>query len=90
MILQLQSNTQKQLTAAEVEMIVRRILDPELAALRSTMEGDKNEAYVLQVATLAFSRNVWHYEDARIDSMLKNNDHTCLSCNMLMLLKFQI
>ena len=49
MILQLQSNTQRQLTAADIEIIVRKILDPELAALRSSMEGDKNEAYLLQV-----------------------------------------
>ena len=49
MILQLQSNTQRQLTAADIELIVRKILDPELAALRSSMKGDKNEAYLLQV-----------------------------------------
>ena len=49
MILQLQSNTQKQLTAVDIELIVRRILDPELAALRSSMEGDKDEAFKVQV-----------------------------------------
>ena len=52
MILQLQTNSQNQLTAADVEIIVRRILGSELSALRTSMEGDKNEAYVLQVHVL--------------------------------------
>ena len=50
MILQLQANNQNQLTAADVEVIVRRILNSELAALKTSMDEDKNEAYVLQVS----------------------------------------
>ena len=49
MVLQLQANSQNQLTAADVEVIVRRILGAELAALRTSMDTDKKEAYTSQV-----------------------------------------
>ena len=50
MALQLQANSQNQLTAADVEVIVRRILGAELAALRTSMDTDKKEAYTSQVS----------------------------------------
>ena len=50
MVLQLQANSQNQLTAADVEVIVRRILGAELATLRTSMDTDKKEAYTSQVS----------------------------------------
>ena len=50
MVLQLQANSQNQLTAADVEVIVRRILGAELATLRTSMDTDKKEAYTAQVS----------------------------------------
>ena len=60
MVLQLQANSQNQLTAADVEVIVRRILGAELAVLRTSMDTDKKEAYTSQVS-YSFYIAIEHY-----------------------------
>lgn len=49
MILQLQSNNKDQLTAADVEAIVYRIVGQETSALKANIEGASNEALLHQV-----------------------------------------